>query len=133
MIEIEVEGNLYRVVKLPAWDQFKILRKAAPVISAVAGAENTAIALGEAVGNLSDSASDAVMAGLLSCVSRKVEGGSGWAPISRGTTLAYQDLTLSGMMKLAQESWNSNFTDFLDGLAGSGDPASPNITPPVVG
>ena len=136
MNEIELSGNTYRIGKLSAYDQFHVIRRAAPVLGAIAEAEDTLAALTTALGQLPDDVADRILfGGLLKCVTRKGAGGVGWAPIVGGASnlLMFADITLPDMMRLARDSWADNFADFLAGLAATGEATSPTNSPPGVG
>ena len=126
MIEVLIEGKDYRIVKLPAMEQFHILRKAAPVLSSVVGSDDALSAIATSLGQLPDDVAETVLLGLLKSVSRKIEGGLGWAPMSSGKTLMYQDTDLTTLMKLAQESWNVISLLFWKGCKGLATSTAPH-------
>ena len=66
MNEFEVDGHIYRSKKMAARTQFHVMRRMAPILAplqAVASGDMTGslVALAEAIGGLSDEASDYVL------------------------------------------------------------------------
>lgn len=128
MTDIEVGGHQYRIGRLPAKNQFHIVRRLAPALSSLAdmaGDENRALgALAQAVGGMTDADADYVLFGLLRVVSRKQPGG-GWAPVAAGDVLAYDDISMPDMIRLAVAVFQGNFGDFFAALPQvSADPGS---------
>jgi hypothetical protein len=120
MTEIELNGHKYRIGKLPAKAQFHIARRLLPLLSSLSdltGGEAKALeAIGRAIGALSDAEADYVLFGLLRAVSRRIEGG-GWSAVVAGeASLAYDDINMMTMLKLAGEVFRENLGDFLGGL-----------------
>lgn len=123
-MEIEVEGNSYRIGKIDARSQFHITRRLAPVLGEIAkamsGGSTTGMdvlpPLAGAVANLSDDDSDYCLFGLLKVVTRKQPSGLGWGPVSTGNALMYDDINMATMMRLAWESFQVNLASFFVGL-----------------
>lgn len=119
MTEIEISGNQYRIGRLNAVVQFHITRRIAPALAGLAdmaGDENKVLAsLTQAIGKMSDEDADYVLFGLMAAASRRIDGG-GWSPVAVKKTLAYDDITMPDMIRLAVAAFQSNFGDFFAGL-----------------
>jgi hypothetical protein len=125
MSEFEVDGQTYRSGKMSARTQFHVLRRMAPIVgplqamSASPGAAETLAALVEAIGSLSDEASDYIMDNCLAVVDRK-QGETGWAKIkpAGGSAIMFADIDLMAMLQIASHVLRDNFTPlFQRGLA----------------
>lgn len=117
-MSFEVNGFNYTAGKLNAKQQFHIVRRLSPVLSGLVGLKDANDAVGaiaNAISSLSDADADFVLFGLLSCVERQDPSG-GWAKITAGELLMYQDIDLIAMMKIATESFKVNFGNFFSGL-----------------
>jgi hypothetical protein len=113
-----VNGHEYTSGKLNAKQQFHIVRRLAPVLSGLVGIKDAEDAIGSitnAISSLSDTDADFVLFGLLSCVERQDASG-GWAKITAGELLMYQDIDLMAMMQIAVESFKVNFGNFFNGF-----------------
>lgn len=134
MSEFAVDGQTYRSNKMPARTQLHVLRRMAPIIgplqSLTVGADPMAAlpAFAEAVGSLSDEATDYIMDNCLASVDRK-QGETGWAKIrtSSGVSM-FADIDLPVEMQIVAHVLRENYTAlFQRGLAtfGSGASQSP--------
>ncbi len=118
-MEIEIEGRAYRINKIDARSQFHIVRRLAPVLGKIApavqgvkGGMESLPALAGAIADLSDEDADYVLFGLLKALSRKQDQGLGWGPVVTGTSIMYDDITMSTMLKLAWEALSFNMSGF---------------------
>lgn len=72
--------------------------------------------IGEVLAQLPDEAADYVVFGLLACVSRKQDNGLGWAKVSNGTQLMFQDIDMMTMLTLAARALMANMQGFFSEL-----------------
>jgi hypothetical protein len=124
MRDVELSGCEYRVGNLPVIDQFHLARKLTPIMAGIAGKDEGDVlaVLSGIMGEMSVEDSNFILFGLLKCVSKKLEGGIGWAPIAKGQTLMYNDIILPDLIKLAFEALQENLGSFLPGLHAAGNP-----------
>lgn len=122
-MEVEIEGQTYRIGKLDARAQFHIVRRLAPVLGELAPAiqgGNKGVEvlppLAAAVAKLSDDDADYCIFGLLKVVSRKQPNGLGWGPVCTGNLLMYDDISMPVMLKLAWNSLSQNMQSFFVAL-----------------
>lgn len=111
-----VDGNEYKAGKIDARKQFHIVRRLAPVMSGVApvaSADGDVFsALANAMAALSDDDADYVLFGLLDCMTRKQASGLGWAKVTAGKSLMFDDISMSAMLKIAFIAFEENMQDF---------------------
>lgn len=125
-MEFEVRGIQYRAGKLDARAQFHIVRRMAPFLKALAplagklGSQEQALEaipeLGNVLASLDDETADYVLFGLLAVVTRKEPQGLGWAPVCRGTAMAYADISMPDMIAIAGRALMVNMGDFFQSL-----------------
>ena len=123
-MEFELAGQSYRAGKIDARAQFHIVRRLAPVLgelapSLAAGSKQgmeALPALANAIAKLSDTDADYCLFGLIGVISRKQPQGMGWGPVSTGTTLMYEDVTMPVMLQLAWKSLQFNMSGFFAAL-----------------
>lgn len=127
--DFEIGSKKFKLGRIDALKQFHIVRKLAPVLSDLipiahkmhkAGKANGAPITDEDIeqfapligsfSKLSDQDTDAVLFGLLSSV--EVQSGGGWARVSNGTTLMFQDMELPELMQIAGRAFMFNMTGF---------------------
>lgn len=140
-MEIEISGHTYRLGRIDARSQFHIVRRLAPVIGEIApalqgegkGGMEALPVLASAVAKLSDADADYVVFGLLKVVARKQGQGLGWAPVSTGTQMMYDDITLPDMLRLAYEVFVMNMSSFFPGLPSGSTAANPKASDPSNG
>lgn len=123
-MEVDFGGLTYRIGQMPVIEQFHLARKLTPVMAAIAGKDDVLGALGGVLGDMSVEDANFILFGLLKPVSRKLDGGLGWAPVVKGSTLMYQDIALPDLMQIAFASLQSNLGSFLPGLPAAGSPDS---------
>ena len=127
--EITLDGIQYRIQKMPAMKQFHILRRLALVfknVSEFKGEESKLInVLMDGIGSLPDEDANYILQGLLSHVSRRQSGGTGWATVMSGASIMFDDLPLKSLMQLAFESLRGNFKDFLAEIPSGGTEVTP--------
>lgn len=121
--EIELDGATYSIGALSPMKQFHIARRMAPMLAAaakgVSGDANPTTMLAavpdmaSALAEMSDADADYCLFGLLEPVRRQLTNALGWAPITNGHILLYQDITLPTMLRLAQAAFTHNLTPFL--------------------
>jgi hypothetical protein len=149
-MEFTLNGVTYHAVKIPAMQQFHIVRRMLPLLSGTApdkaraatqnfltGSQETGnpqgsaalVALMDGLAKLSDTDSEFILMGLLSAIRRKEPGGLGFAPVAVNGQLMYQTLTLPDMMQLAVKALMHNLSDFSAALPQASASASP--TPSV--
>jgi hypothetical protein len=130
--EVEVGGNTYKIGTLSAITQFQIVRRLGPLVADLLAArsgaesekadgttflENIAPKLASSLAGLSDEATEYVLYGCLSVVSRKV--GPAWAPTlsKNGKQLMYQDIDLMGMIQLVTAVLEDSLSSFFSSPA----------------
>ncbi len=121
-MELELDGQNYRIGKLDARAQFHIMRRLAPVIGELApalqggkggkGGIEALPAIAGAIAKLTDADADYCIFGLLKVVSRKQPNGLGWGPVATGELLMYDDIDMPQMLKLAWEALAFNMAGF---------------------
>ena len=116
-MDFQINGIDYKAGKLHAKQQFHIVRRLAPILSGVVGKGEAEVLSGiaEAIASLNDADADFVLFGLLACVERKDPTG-GWAKVSVGESLMYQDIDLVVMLQIAAKAFEGNFSGFFQGL-----------------
>jgi len=126
-MEFELAGKKYKVGKIDARLQFHIVRRLAPVLSELAPALRAKkdgdgdgiqalVPLAGAIAKLSDEDADYCIFGLLKAVYRDQGQGLGSGPVSTGTSLMYDDITMPIMLQLAWKSLSFNMSGFFDAL-----------------
>lgn len=121
-MDFEQNGHEYRVGKLNAREQFHIVRRLAPVFGELVpalqgGSQFDAIpAMTRAIAGLSDEDADYCLFGLLKVVTRKQGQGMGYAPVSTGNAIMYDDVDMVGMLQLAWQSLQHNMAGFFTAL-----------------
>lgn len=125
MRDVELSGCEYRIGNLPVIEQFHLARKLTPIMAGIAGKGegDVLMVLSEIMGEMSVEDSNFILFGLLKPVSKKLDGGIGWAPVVKGSTLMYNDILLPDLLKLAFESLQENLGSFLPGFHAAGIPA----------
>jgi hypothetical protein len=120
MMDYNLNGIEYKIIKLDARSQFHIIRRLAPVLAGLAPSSSeettemdTLQSLMSAISGLSDDDSDYCVFGLLKAVSRKESNGLGYSPIVKNNSLMYQDIDMKGMLTLAWQVFSFNMSDFL--------------------
>jgi hypothetical protein len=149
LTEATVNGNTYRIGKMPVMQQFHVARRLAPVLSGVidalkaAGLDPVKLAtmppgsklgdvdpfamvepLGDVLAKVSDDDSEYIIGACLQCVSRAQPNGTGWAFVwvPRGG-LMFQDMELPEMLQLVWKVLESNLAGFFSGQnSSSSDP-----------
>lgn len=123
MNEFEVDGHTYRSKKMNARTQFHVMRRMAPILAplqAVASGDmsGSLVALAEAIGSLSDEASDYVLDRCLEVVERK-QGEGGWAKVKLdGGPAMFADIDLMALLQIAANVLRDNYAAlFQKGLA----------------
>lgn len=149
MDPVRVGENNYQVGKLGAIPQFHVMRRLSGVATALGEVVGVIMRAGgvqallegkgpdpleslqpmlRAIGSMTDTDSEFVIYTCLSVVSRQVPGGTGWAPVTSGNQLMYQDIELPHMMVLIWRVLEVNLTSFFSalpsGLPGQGEGGS---------
>ena len=134
MFEFEVDGQTYRSKKMNARTQFHVMRGMAPILAplqsvATGNMDSALLKLAEAIGGLSDEASDYILDNCMLVVERR-QGEAGWAPIKPAgvSTLMFQDIDLMAMLQIAANVLRDNYAAlFQRGLAlqSSGEAKAP--------
>lgn len=142
-MEIELNGQTYRIGKLNAMTQFHVSRRIAPLIPTLVpvfvqlskeGLAGDLGRFGEALGpfaegisEMDDAASEYVLSNCLSVVHR--QNGQGWAPIwsKAHNACMFEDIDLSVMLNLAVRVIQDSLAPFIKGLLTSqqGSPGKP--------
>jgi hypothetical protein len=120
----------YRAGAIDARSQFHIVRRMTPflnglvpllsglkTIDEVKGIDQGAAlkampAFTEILAEMDDDTADYVIFGLLSTVTRDQGKGLGWAPVSNGKSLMFNDISMPEMLTLAGRSLAANLGDF---------------------
>jgi hypothetical protein len=84
--------------------------------SFIDGAGKGISAMADALSSLSDETADYVLFGLLVAVKRKMPQGTGWASVSTGTQMMFDDIDMATMLRLAWESIAFNLGGFFAAL-----------------
>jgi len=120
----------YRAGTIDARSQFHIVRRLAPFLtgmlsvlsnfSSAEGVKNISReqamlvvpGLVDVLSKMDDETADYVIFGLLKTVTRQESQGLGWAPVSKGDSLMYADISMPEMLTLAARSLMVNMGDF---------------------
>lgn len=116
--EVEVGGHTYRLGKLDAMTQFHVSRRIMPLITSLRedGASDLITRVASALGRLSDEDSEYVIAKCLADCQRQRNGDTGWAPVFRVGQLMFDDIGMTGMMRLVWATLEGNLSDFFTAL-----------------
>ncbi len=110
-----VGGVNYKAAKLPAIKQFHLIRRLAPVMANLTNPDEAIEGIANAIGELKDEEANYVLFGLLGCVERE-QPPHGWAKITVGESIMFQEIDLVELMQIAAKSFQANFGDFLGKL-----------------
>lgn len=145
MVEIELNGQAYRIGTLNAMTQFHVSRRLAPMIPSVlpllasvrdgaytramegdaADLAKSAEPLAQALSQMSDDNANFIIKTCLSVVRRKQD--DGWRPVqNQEGALMFDDIDLVTMMQLAFRVIRESLGGFMQGLAISATTASPD-------
>lgn len=114
--------------RMPAKQQFHIVRRLAPFIGQIApvlatlktdGLDAGLAALkplGDALAGMSDTDADYVLFGLLRSCKRQAPGGTGLVEVAVGDSLNHLDITLAQMLQIAGGVLKFNLADFMGAL-----------------
>ena len=123
MAEFEIKKQVYRSKKMNARTQFHVMRRMAPILAplqavATGDTSSSLVALAEAIGSLSDEASDYVLDRCLEVVERK-QGEGGWAKVKLdGGPAMFADIDLMVLLQIAANVLRDNYAElFQEGLA----------------
>ena len=133
MTEFEVGGQTYRIGKLDAFRQFHVSRRIAPIIPTlvpvfvklaregsltndIAGLSELLVPFAEGIANMSDEASEYLIANCLSVVQRK--NATGWAQVwnTQGKVCMFDDMDLGIIMQLVMKVIQDSLGPFIQGL-----------------
>jgi hypothetical protein len=114
-MDFQVNGVSYKAGKLPAMRQFHIVRRCAPLLAGIADKDKALESIFNGIGNLSDEDADYILFGLLSCVQRD-RSPHGWANVSTGSSLMFDDIDLGAMLQISAKAFSENFSSFLDAI-----------------
>lgn len=131
MSEFTVRGHTYKTRRLPAMEQFHVMRRLAPIINHLGDLSSLQSATGldalgpvaQAIANLPDDHCNFIFATCLGACDRRQEGGS-WAPVwSKGAKgPMFEDVDLLAMleitMRVIQEALGDFFPDLPLGSSG---------------
>lgn len=120
-MDIELNGNTYRVGKLSVFDQLKVARKLLPILSGMVGElqklrsgeaviETLLPAIASAVAGMSDSDCDAILHPCLSVVSR--QNSNKWMPVFRQGELMFDDIDLISMLNVVAQVIGDSLGNF---------------------
>lgn len=123
MANFDLNGVTYRLAKLDAMTQFHVSRRVMPLMAALGGDGDKMALLFGAVGRLSDEDSEYVIGKCLGgCLRMNGETGS---KIYVAGRLMFDDIGMTGMVKLTFETLKENLSDFFTGLGSNlGAPAA---------
>lgn len=132
--DFELGGRKFKLSKMDAFKQFKVVRKIAPILGEIFPAAQkfskaetgdqdqmlmvTAIMNG--MSKLSDADADSVLLSLCSCVEVQQMPIGNWARVSNDSMLIMQDLELPILLQIAGKAFMYNLSGFFLAL-----PASP--------
>lgn len=132
-MDFSIDGIEYKAVKVDAIKQFHLARRLSPFLEAIVpviakvkggilAADNPeasfdALLEGYApfakmMADMPDEQADYILFGLLACVRRKQAQGLGWANISNGSALMFQDINMVQMLQCAYHALMENLADF---------------------
>ena len=130
-MDFSIDGIEYKAVKVDAVKQFHLARRLSPFLEAIiplvskvkAGAVNAddstfdALLEGYApfakmMADMPDDQADYILFGLLACVKKKQANGLGYAAVTNGNALMYQDINCVHMIKMAYHALMENLADF---------------------
>ena len=114
-MDFQVNGIKYKAGTLPAIKQFHIVRRCAPLLAGITDKDKALKTIFYGIGALKDEDVDYVLFGLLECVERDNHP-HGWAKVSTGKSLMFQDIDLAAMMQIASKAFQANFQGFLAAL-----------------
>lgn len=114
-MDFEVGGIKYKAGKLPAIKQFHIVRRCAPLLAGITDKDKALETIFNGIGTLKDEDVDYVLFGLLECVERD-NNPHGWAKVSTGKSLMFQDIDLSIMLQIAAKAFQENYAGFLSAM-----------------
>lgn len=130
MIEIELNGNTYRLRKLDAFGQFHVSRKIAPIIPTLipmflkisrSGVSLDMEEFGElfqpfadGIASMPDEAAEYIMSTCLGAVQRQTSGA--WANVWSSAGCMFDDMDLSVLMQLCFRVIKESLGPFMDGL-----------------
>lgn len=137
---ITVSGHKYKIGRLPAMQQFHVMRRLSGILAALVAAapkssvpgkidptaffenaekEDVILLLEAVIAELSgmdDAVAEYVIHTCLSCVERK--SGPGWARVVADDALMFEDLTMAAMLTLTGRVIKDHFSGFFDALPG---------------
>lgn len=144
MQEFEINGKKYRIGKLDAFKQFHVTRKIAPIVPTLipvyvrittdGGVKDDLEKLSElimpfadAMAEMSDEASEYVIATCLSVCQRAGADGTTWSPVwdKAGNICMYDDLDLGGIMQIVIKVVQDSLGPFIQGLLTSQAASNP--------
>ncbi len=133
MTEFDVGGQTYRVAKLDAFRQFHVSRRIAPIIPTlvplfvklaregsltndIAGLSELLVPFAEGIANMSDEASEYLIANCLSVAQRK--NGTGWAAVwnTNAKACMFDDMDLGIIMQIVMKVIQDSLGPFIQGL-----------------
>ena len=137
MAEITINGNVYRTGKIAAMEQFHVVRRLLPIVTAlgsipaptneVNGAAQTAFleTMVSAISKLSDEDCEYVIGKCLAVCQRQQ--GQAWANVwnARVNRAQFDDIDLQTMMNLTTTTLSDNLANFFPALPFGLTPATP--------
>ena len=133
-MEININGNAYRLAKLSVFDQLKVSRKLLPLLAGMVGElkgldgskaiETLLPSIADAVAGLSDDDCNAIIYPCLSVTAR--HHGKAWMPVFAQGELMFDDIDLPAMLKLVAQVIGDSLGSFLPG-----SPTSATAVPPA--
>lgn len=127
-MEFKVGEHNYRAERIPALQQFHIVRRLAPFIGEVAPVVNqlkgrgadagieAVKPLGEALARMTDEDANYVLFGLMRHAKREMGNGLGWAEVAVGVTMNHMDITMLQMLQISWGVLRFNLSDFMGAL-----------------
>lgn len=123
MIDVDIDGKIYRVGKMSARDQFHVMRRIAPLLAGLSealgssngGSDGLLSAIGpvtEALAKMSDSDTNYVLDKCLGVCLRKTDQGT-WAKVmaSNGEPM-FSDMDVATLLNLTREVLQENLSSF---------------------
>jgi len=109
MLELEVSGNKYKLVKMDTFIQFNVARKLLPVLTSFDSGDINVWA--NALANMPDDHAMFIVTESLKACSR-LDGGGYRQVYNAGGVMMYQDIDLNVMIKLVSELLKYNLENF---------------------
>jgi hypothetical protein len=123
--EFETKGHTYRVGRMDAKRQFHVLRRMGPIMPGLMALDGKGLdadedaqaalgALTTALAEIQDVDMDYILDSCLAVAERKQPAG-GWARVSTGGALMFEDIDMAVMLQIAWQALQHNLSGFFGG------------------